>query len=169
MKELLIRKDSLYVTQYSGNLNVLEDQISYIRRHDPGRIVSNIGGYQSNNISFGFDDLIFFATAKLAEIGVQARLNCFWLNANRGSDWNAPHIHNITGGFSVVYYHKICCDKCPIIFSHLIPCIYGDEIKYSPKQQDIVFFDDRIPHSVQPCNQSDHERISVAFNFDLVK
>ena len=169
MKELLIRKDSFYVTKYTGDLKILDDQIAYIRRYDPGRQVSNVGGYQSNFINFGFDDLIFFAVAKFKEIGLEARMSSFWLNANKGSDWNVPHIHTVKGSWAVVYYHKICCDKCPISFSHLVPCVYHEELKYSPKEQDIVFFDDRIPHAVYPCNQDGHERISVAFNFDLAK
>jgi hypothetical protein len=166
INEIVIRKESIFQTTYTGNLQTLDDQINYIHKYDKGRTVSNVGGYQSNFITFGFDELIDFISKECQKINLKARFNCFWLNVNNGQDYNIPHIHNITGGFSVVYYHKVCCDKSPISFTHLIPCIHEGEYKYSPKNQDILIFDDRLPHMVYPCNQADHTRVSVAFNFD---
>ena len=103
MKEVLIRKDSFFVTQYTGDKNIVDDQISYVQKYDKGRVVSNVGGFQSNYITFGFDELILFATKKLNEIGENVRLAAFWLNVNKGTDWNVPHIHTLEGGWSVVY------------------------------------------------------------------
>tara|TARA_Y100000114_G_scaffold157305_1_gene189439 strand:- start:6732 stop:7256 length:525 start_codon:yes stop_codon:yes gene_type:complete len=169
MKEVIVRKESFFVADYTGDLAVIDDQIDHVRKYDKGRVVSNVGGFQSNFITFGFEELIIFATKKLNEIGENVRLAAFWINANKGTDWNVPHIHTLDAGWSVVYYHKMCCDKCPIGFTHLVPCVMHEEYKYAPQQGTMIFFDDRMPHCVYPCNQEGHERISIAFNFDKIR
>jgi|TARA_A100000171_G_C2118252_1_gene139144 hypothetical protein len=165
MKEIIIRKESLYQISYTGNLETIEEQIRYIKKFDKGRIKSNRGGYQSNDITFGFDELILFITQSIKELQINANLGNFWLNINSGTDYNNHHIHGINDTISVVYYHKVCCNKAPISFGHLVPVLHRKEFQYFPANQDIIIFDDRIPHSVLPCNQDNHERISLGFNF----
>lgn len=165
MKEIIIRKEILYQTSYTGNLDILDDQIQHLRKYDKGRIKSNRGGFQSNDITFGFNELILFIIENLKQLQVNATLCNFWLNVNSGTDYNNHHIHGISDTISVVYYHKVCCKQAPISFGHLVPVLHREEFEYYPENQDIIIFDDRIPHKVNPCNQQNHERISLAFNF----
>ena len=165
MREIVIRKEAFYQTSYTGDLDILSDQIQHIRKYDKGRTKSNRGGFQSNDITFGFEELIIFIVNSIKQLQIESSLANFWLNVNSGTDYNTPHIHGINDTISVVYYHKVCCDKAPISFGHLVPTLHHAEFQYVPKNQDIIIFDDRIPHSVLPCHQDNHERISLAFNF----
>lgn len=168
INEIIIRKESIFQTSFTGNIDVLDEHINYVRKYDGGRVVSNVGGYQSNDINFGFTELIMFVQEQCEKIKPKTRLDGFWLNINNGQNYNMPHMHDLSPSFSVVYYHKICCENSPISFRHITPCIYPDEYKYSPKNQDIIIFDARIPHMVYPCNNDNHERISIAFNFSIL-
>ena len=66
MIEKVIRKESIYLNDYTGDTDIIQKHIDHILTFDKGRVVSNRGGYQSNNITFGFDDIINFAIESLA-------------------------------------------------------------------------------------------------------
>ena len=132
--------------------------------------MSNIGGYQSNFINFGFDELLSFVLNDAKNIPLlkdkKFKLAGFWLNVNKGHHYNSIHVHAIQT-LSVVYYHKICCDKTPIVFTSHVPYISQHMVKFTPEEQDIIYFDGMQPHFVESCNQEEHTRISIAFNLDL--
>ena len=92
----------------------------------------------------------------------------YWLNINKGNDFNHEHIHELNGA-SAVYYHKVCCDKAPIVFKHLIPQIIENTVDYIPQEGDIIFFPSYLPHGVRACGNPEHERISFAINFKINK
>lgn len=165
MIEKVIFKDSLYVDQFNGNLHTIDKHIEHIREFDKGVSLTNIGGYHSNNITFGFQELIDFIFNCFLKLNVKCSLSNFWLNINKGSDSNKSHVHGLLKGWSVVYYHKVCCTSSPLIFNHLVPQIITDKYCFIPQNQNIVFFRPNIPHSVEGCGNVDHERISIAFNF----
>jgi len=165
MIERVIYKDSFFVNEYLGDTNQIDAHIKHLLTFDKGRRVSNRGGYQSNNITFGFEDLINFAINSLLSIGHKTKLSAFWVNINRGNHYNHEHIH-FMNTWSAVYYHKVCCEKSTINFHNLIPTINSNICSYSPQEKQIIFFDGLQPHSVSACNGLDHERISIAFNFD---
>jgi len=163
--EEVFHKDSFFVSQYQGDENQIQEHIKHLVSFDKGRSVSNNGGYQSNNITFGFYDLINFAIKSLDSIGEKVVLNSFWANVNRGNDYNASHVHNLIG-WSAVYYHKVCCEKSTLNFHHLVPTVVEHaDYNYVPKEKNMVFFKSHQPHSVSPCYGENHERISIAFNF----
>jgi len=168
MIEKVISKESFFIKNFEGNTKILDKHVAHILEFDRGRKITNEGGYQSNDITFGFEELLLSINQGFKEIDQNTVLGNFWLNINKGTDYNRPHIHGFTG-WSVVYYHKICCDQSPIVFSSLVPCIQKNCFSFVPKSQQIIFFNSWYPHSVQSCNQVNHERVSLAFNYLFTK
>ena len=167
MIEQIFHKDSFFVSEYQGDENQIHEHIKHLITFDKGRVISNSGGYQSNDVTFGFYDLIDFAINSLDSINQKVRLSNFWININKGEHSNKLHSHNL-GGWSVVYYHKVCCEKSTINFHNLVPAINNNVFSYSPKEKQMIFFQGHIPHSVSACSGVDHERISIAFNFNKI-
>lgn len=169
IEEKILEKRSLYITGYEGDLNLIDQEINTVLKNDMGRVISNLGGYQSNDITQGFDHLCDYIQHAIEKIfsSKKYKLGNFWLNINKGSDHNVLHVHN-TKTLSVVYYHKICCDKCPIVFEHFIPSMFGEHHYFYPNNQSIIFFHGLTPHKVLACNQENHERVSIAFNFNEI-
>lgn len=167
MEHVDIFKETISVKKFTGDLDIINKHIQHIVEYDPGRKVSNIGGYQSNDITFGFKELIYQACEGIKELKLKVNLMNFWLNINKGQDSNICHIHS-SDDLSVVYYHQVCCEECPIRFTHLVPQIKHDWYEIRPKNQDMLFFSGLLPHSVIPCGNIDHTRISLAFNFRIL-
>ena len=160
----VIREDCFYTNTYQGDSEIIQKHINHILEFDKGRVKTNRGGYQSNDITFGFDDLIKFSFDSLKAIGHPVILQNFWLNINDGYSYNDSHIH-CNDGWSAVYYHKTCCEKATLEFHHLVPTIIDYDYRYAPIEKTMVFFKSYLPHSVNACNCQNHERISIAFNF----
>ena len=165
MIEETIFKESIFINTYKGDSDLIQEHINHLITFDKGRHRSNKGGYQSHDITFGFHDLIHFAISSLASIGEEVKLENFWVNINEGNHYNSMHIHTFKG-WSAVYYHKVCCEKAALYFHHLVPTIADNSsYLYTPKERSMVFFKSKQPHSVNPCFQENHQRISIAFNF----
>tara|TARA_R100000781_G_scaffold112473_1_gene79722 strand:- start:39 stop:542 length:504 start_codon:yes stop_codon:yes gene_type:complete len=164
MIEEIIYKESCYINNYTGDDVIIQNHIDHLLSFDEGRVRSNNGGFQSNNITFGFHDLIKFALESLASIDVKCQLASFWLNVNDGKSSNHPHIHEIDG-WSAVYYHKVCCAKSTLNFHSLVPTIIRNESHISPQEKMMIFFPGNMPHSVSSCHSENHKRITLAFNF----
>jgi hypothetical protein len=167
MIEQVIYKESIFYNDYKGDADTIQSHIEHILTFDKGRQLSNEGGYQSNSITFGFSNLIKFAVDGFATIGLKAQLNTFWLNINSGNDFNRVHIHGLEE-WSVIYYHKVCCDKATTNFSHLVPAMITEDFNFVPVERRMVFFRGLMPHSVSPCGGKDHQRITLAFNFQAI-
>lgn len=162
--EEILFKESLFHTKYDGDIDVINKHIEHILFFDKGRQRTNRGGYQSHDITFGFQELLSFLEIHLKQINQKLRLSNFWLNINKGTCYNVEHIHELEG-MSVVYYHKVCCDHSPIYFKHLCPQLVTGTEKFFPKNQDIIIFPSYMPHGVEACQHEEHERISFAFNY----
>ena len=153
--------------KYLGDTGIIDKHIRHIQEYDVGRKRSNQdGGYQSHDITFGFTELINFIYKCFVEQKQNVTLANFWININKGTQSNDVHVHT-NNVWSVVYYHKVCCNKSPIYFESLTPHFPMFETPYLlyPNNQELLFFDGIIPHGVKACNNANHERISVAFNF----
>jgi len=167
MQPIDIFKETIYVKKFQGNLDIITKHINHIVEFDSGRKLSNIGGYQSRDISFGFDEILQQAYDGLKEVGINSRLVNFWLNINKGDNYNSPHIH-ATDFVSMVYYHQVCCDNCPIVFTSLVPQLQVGSFEKVPNNQDMLFFSGILPHAVKGCGNKEHTRISLAFNFRIL-
>jgi len=168
MIEQVVYKESVFYNDYKGDANVIQSHIDHILTFDKGRKISNAGGYQSNFITFGFNDLLQFALDSFATIGKKAQLNTFWLNINSGNDFNYVHVHSFEE-WSVVYYHKVCCEKATTNFHHLVPALIPDKFNFVPVERRMIFFKGELPHSVSPCGEVNHQRITLAFNFRILQ
>ena len=158
-----------------------------LQKNDRGRIISNLGGWQSNDIKLGdilpqlfyevkerVDELHFYFEFK--DELVSTIDNC-WVNINKNGDSNAVHDHG-QGLFSGVYYVKSEKDSGDIVLRTPVAAhsyaITQDFIKtnnpfnssiqrFTPKTGDLVLFPSWILHYVEP-NLSGEDRISIAFN-----
>jgi uncharacterized protein (TIGR02466 family) len=190
------------ITPFFANL-LLEDRLNIdntalrdyclkIKTLDAGRDVSNINGWQSNDI-----DLLGPELAPLmSRINVNIRKMCDayaihshikfkiengWININKQGSWNTPHCH--LGTFSAVYY---VCGKAD---QGALQLVDRDNVKTSmfnpitvssfnganssnhtitPLTGKLVIFPSWVLHYVE-SNNTDTERISIAVNITTPK
>ena len=150
---------------------------------------SNVGGYQSAPVIKGtaWQPLFQVAKAQLVEYlnglggntGVVWNIQGagLWLNVNGRGHYNKPHNHAGTH-FSGIYYVKVPPKSGMLYFqrpSHNNPIIeehcknreYGPLFEVMPRDGDMFIFPSELNHGVYP-NYSREERISVAFNLNII-
>lgn len=168
-----------------GNNSELK-RFAYDRQKvDPGRVVSNFGGYQSSDIKSGdnaeIDKLVEAISAEISscarQVGLpQLELYNIWININPPNSYN--HLHNHAGSvLSGVYYVDATENQGNIQFErsdhgeYHIPTIVEKETyytstraSYAAKTGAMYIFPGWLKHSVQG-NQSTSDRISISFNY----
>jgi len=158
-----------------------------------GRILSNVGGWQSND--FGPDEdfrihelskeiyarsLTILDQFKFETSNSDLRFLNMWVNINHKGCLNNIHIHH-GSLLSGVYYLK-CPKNCGDIsfyrnFSESFILESSGEImenntfnhrkvNYTVKENKLLIFPSWLPHSVEP-NESEEERMSISFNLGL--
>jgi len=176
------------------NLNTTE-LVSFaydLKTKDAGRVLSNTGGWQSNNVDLtdltlqplcieilkfakDYCDLVNFKK------NLQILLTNGWFNINGYKDYNITHDHPgcvISG----VYYLQSNKDSGGITFynpSNIIDWSWPDHIKekYSTINSNtynhssiinrLILFPSWLKHSVQPNMDKQMERISFSFNISI--
>ena len=149
---------------------------------------SNIGGYQSNDISKINSSVFkeFYEQLKKEVSRFENHTKCpktsdsyTWININGKKDYNVAHAHP-KGIISGVFYVKVPENSGKIILQH--PGLqvlesywspyYDNYTKYNsatwsfvPKENNLLLFPSWLIHSVEP-NLSDEKRISISFNFN---
>ena len=171
----------------------LETFILDLKKKDKGRVSSNYGGWQSNNLSLQEEvlkDLIIEIEKNLVSI---KELLCLrkqfklivadlWANVNGLGAVNTPHLH--TGSVvSGVYYVTVPRNSGKLRFINpamdhfaIFPFLGGLEkyaerttsftinnVEFSGKPGELVIFPSHLCHYVLP-NLSKEERISLSFN-----
>lgn len=167
------------------------EEFCYRKRiEDPvGRVMSNKGGWQSNNLYEKGDELkeliniINDRIINLAKNFDYSNINdlqmCnYWININKSiGDYNEKHNHPKATMVAVYYVrvpynsgeiilHNPLQDYDEFIFGNMIEKYnaYNSSIyKFIPKEGDLIIFPAWIYHNVL-CNQTEEERISIAFN-----
>jgi uncharacterized protein (TIGR02466 family) len=160
-----------------------------LMKRDTGRKASNDGGYQSNNLNFDLESPLKPLFQQIEERAnglhsslmlkkpLRQKIENAWINVNKRGDYNIPHVHPGMC-FSGVFYVKAPKD-CGDLFlrnpaSSLVHVIVGTcveqynqftapEVRVSPEARKLVIFPSWILHYVT-ANQSDSDRISIAFN-----
>jgi uncharacterized protein (TIGR02466 family) len=159
------------------------------RNEDPvGRIMTNRGGWQSNDLYEKDSELKELTNIIIGRIRNLAKnfdysnpndlqICNYWININKKNNDNAPHTHPISV-ISAVYYVKVPENSGEIIFhtplQNYDEFIFEDMIekynaynssnyRYIPKTGDLILFPSWLSHNVS-ANQSEEERISIAFN-----
>ena len=144
---------------------------------------SNMGGWHSSYTDSNFKELskiiCNFFSKKVLNADNNLKISKIWANINSKNCHNRVHIHPYSY-YVGIYYVKVPENSGNLCFIN--PCslgssirtirhsseLYGNkdmESKYSPKEGDMYFFNGRLPHRVG-MNPTDHDRISIAFNFD---
>lgn len=167
---------------------ILANQILNFESEDPGRKISNYGGYQSNNINFKnfSDELImlvdeFLSTARALATSYRIKhkimLGNLWFNVNRTGAFNAPHRHP-NSFCSLVYYVSTPEKSGNIVFKNPIQNLYAhiepeDANLFNthnssiwsvvPESGKILAFPSWLEHYVEP-NFSQEPRISISAN-----
>ena len=169
----------------------LKDFVNKVRKEDTGRIISNIGGYQSNSLNLKDSHLIPLHNHILSETNKFSstfnftnnlfKIDNMWININGYKDYNIPHIHTHTL-FSGVYYISTPkdCGNIRFLNGHEKTMSYDwvghfkDYNNYNALQWFLpsekykcYIFPSYLTHFVEPNLNSKEERISISFNISL--
>lgn len=159
-----------------------------VREEKPGVIISNRGGWHSNEIIFPlpftleqlFDNLVDFVNdIPYDYMGIpKLKLGNWWININSKHDYNTPH-HHQHSILSGVYYVSVPDSNMGDLILHRgdsAEFFIDPKIQHKPttinslehplsiKESMFYLFPSWVKHSVEK-NKSDKERISIAFNF----
>ena len=157
-----------------------------IKEQDAGRVVSNIGGYQSNNLTGEHPPLntLFNCIEEQANEFTQKLnlskvvLDNIWININGYKDFNLPHTH-LNTMISGVYYVLNNEHGGNIFFNH--PAgkdigmvwenrkntnnTYNSGKYWLPATPGTLYlFPSWLEHYVEPNMSKDKERVSISFN-----
>ena len=161
------------IQDFTLNLNLDQLKNSLLNlMDDQGRKKSNKGGYQSNLLRPS--DIPSYLKDEI-ELKVDGELLSWWININGNGHYNGTHDHHDrtppTGpvGISGVFYVSVPDDNMgDILFQGTMmrshPTLYDPPLRYEPKPNRLLIFPSDCFHSVEP-NQSDKERMSLAFNY----
>lgn len=177
-----------------GSLDVDNDALKKYcletREKDPGRQISNQGGWQSNlimKVENDFRELyekvletLISANKELGFDGPTPRMQSFWMNINGEGNYNEVHDH--PGCFYAgVYYVDAEEDQGEIVFYNPISFFSNYTVmnnvkeftpynavnwRFKPKTGRLLIFPSYLNHFVRR-NMSNKERISIAFNFGM--
>ena len=166
--------------------NAALKQYAYDRKlADPGRTISNYGGYQSSDIRAGenpqIDIFVDYLNKEIAQCAAQVGMSelmlyNIWININPPGAYN--HLHNHVGSvLSGVYYVDAAQNQGNIQFErtdggeyHIPEKIEKEtyftctRASYVSKTGALYVFPSWLKHSVQG-NRSNTDRISVSFNY----
>jgi len=148
------------------------------------RVLSNVGGWQSVDITLGehpefhiVDDLIHEKIIEFANSihpDYSFKLDNIWININEKGDYNGRHVHPVSSFSGTVYIQtddntgKIRFFNDFWMLKHY-PVklddsdIFCQNVSYTPRNGMIIIFPSWIPHEVMP-SESDMTRISMSFN-----
>ena len=178
---------AVHVLEVNNFRDIDQQLINFVyecREKNPGRVVSNVGGWQSHVMGIDDDPIDRVLLDTITDLPIKpatARITK-WININYPGSFNATHIHS-GSHLSGVFWIK-CPDKSgdlildsPFKFlSYHEMNNYEDDFKYQnniyetyklfPQEGKIVIFPSHIHHEVSE-NLSKDDRISVAFNLNF--
>lgn len=143
--------------------------------------VSNVGGYQGHR--YYNEDLFHTVAKNLPQVDskpLKEITSNMWININKKGDYNGIHDHSPYEGtaLSGVFYVQVpensgkikLYDPRQFITSAPDMVYYNDRNTYhffDPMPNMLIIFPAWLKHEVEP-NQSDEDRISIAFNIKLI-
>jgi len=176
----------------SDNLDIdnqaLKDYCYKLKDSSQGRIISNAGGWQSNDLDLKSPELTCLFTLIYDKINsinqalgfkqsFKQIISNAWININSPGSYNMSHIHPMSL-FSGTYYVHIKENAGNFKFTTPNPVlqyVVSDDMidnfteyvsasyDISPSTGGLVVFPSWMPHRVMQ-NQSDEDRISISFN-----
>lgn len=188
IKEIRPFFNSIYEASLTQlNIEDILSNIKILQQSDEiGIVKSNRGGWQSDNFDYDAYENLFMAPVYslmmpiielvYKNMGITTVPNplSYWINVNHKYDFNVAHKHT-QSYFSAVLYLKTPKSSGNLVFERPDPLrdwIFNMELNdnnygtyiVAPEEKKLVIFPAYMVHYVEP-NQSDDERISIAFNF----
>jgi len=174
---------------WSKTLNInnveLKDFSYYLKERSPGCVISNKGGWHSDDLVGGMckalDDLVVSIDETIKEIANDNNLGSLemsnaWININPPGSYNASH-HHLGSVLSGVYYIDAKVNQGNIQFERkdnaeyhipldkLNTSSYTNTItSYTAKTDTLYIFPSWVMHSVD-SNNSTTDRLSISFNY----
>ena len=173
----------IHVEEMLLDVNSIREECYRREKNDSGRMISNMGGYQSEDYflpdEFFGDLMLRIETAGNAfadYIGIgPVQMANFWININRKGNCNQRHQHPRCQ-LSGVYYVKVPPNSGAIKFYNPTeqfmtrewfikePTLYSSEAwSFETNENELFIFPAWLDHMVKP-NFSDEDRISISFN-----
>lgn len=171
------------------NPNLIKKECYKEQLNSKGRLISNIHGWQSEDIGVDknrphisnlLKEIALIVPTILKDLGVskELALTNAWININPKNSSNHVHTHP-KAMLSGVYYVSADEHSGDIVFHNdaklnMIYSMFVDTnnkntyscIKYKPETSKIILFPSWIPHGVD-INNSQEDRISIAFNIEI--
>jgi uncharacterized protein (TIGR02466 family) len=159
----------IFITKTDLDMTSIIEEIYKIKETDSGRLVSNIGGWQSSDDDYHtreeFKPLFDEINQALKMYRSDAEIYQSWINVNGKGDLN--NIHDHEGCYlSGCVYLQVPEHSGRLVFHNpmLTKYLLNDKQKdIEPEDGMIIFFPDWLLHSVTE-NFSNDNRISIAFN-----
>lgn len=169
----------------TSNADLLDVVTTAFNNNPRGRDVSNIGGWQSDNIQIDTSFYInFFLQTIVPDLGIvtpnSVTVPAIWANNNKLGGFNLPHDH-VEGGniISFAHYVKLPNGSSTINFRSDRPSLkfwnfprshYNElnsqDVTIDVKDGDVVFFPAWLDHYTSP-NDTDLDRITIAGNIEI--
>lgn len=165
--------------------NVELKRYAYQRqKEEKGRVISNVGGWQSNDIGLGehpqIDKLVTHLNTEIKECANQVGLpelviQNLWININPPNTYNELHNH-VGGVLSGVYYIDSIPEQGNIQFERTdnADCYMPTDVKntyftsirctYAAKTGALYIFPSWLKHTVK-INKTPNDRLSISFNY----
>ena len=181
-----IFKQSIYSFKLDLNLEEINKFCIDFETKNKTRILSNSGGFQSDNLDFNIPIVnkictlilhsVNFVSQKYFRISKSLIISNIWFNINRHRDYNLTHIHP-NSLLSGVFYSKtphnsgdlkfFNSESAGIFFANLNATEHNNYNSFvntlKPEASFLHIFPGFLNHCVEP-NLSNQERISFSFN-----
>jgi len=181
-----IFKEPVFQIKLNEDLNAL---IEFSKTLKKGRIKSNVGGFQSEDLNLNLSELQSLNTQILKHgsnfikeylaVEKDVYINNLWLNKNYYKDYNERHIH-LNSVVSGIFYVKTNPKSGDLTFyrNNMLDIWMPDDIikkfnhynssewAFKPEDNYLFLFPSWLNHSVRP-NLSQEERISISFNISV--
>jgi len=184
-------KFELYYERLNFDLSLLSNFCFEQQKLSEGRVLSNLGGWQSNDLNdenkliVNLKKTIFQHVdwySKKFNMNNSLKLANFWININGYKDCNNTHFHpnNILSG---VFYIKVPENSGKIKFhnpaSDLIEACLTNHISqyntinsacwtFEPEENMLLIFPSFLKHNVLPNMNKEDKRISISFNACII-
>ena len=177
----------IYGTKLSLDNSAIRSHCLSLTKVDKGRVLTNSGGWQSNNLPKNekvlmpfYRDITYHANEflKRLEFNGVYELQNVWVNINGYKDYNITHKHN-GAHLSGVYYVQTPPKCGNIMFNHhaydLVSLSFNNKMNnfnnynsqrwFLPAEAGLLYlFPGYLNHSVEPNMNKTTKRISISFN-----
>ena len=166
MNKIELFPSLLFTETLETNINAYLSYVYHLKEQDLGRKISNRGGWQSNELvnNLFFIPLINIIQSQCSKIyNNEYKIVEIWANISPQYAYNQVHDHSSLGPNTIsgVLYIQTPPDSGTLVLYS--PSNISKFFEITPKENDLIFFDSTLPHSVNQ-NHSQQDRISIAFN-----